>query len=62
MYRISSSVQRGVSREGRCVGGGAHNQEVDGDTGRRDSDLDRFGPSNRRNTLRPVSLMYCIEM
>ena len=26
-----------------------------------DSDLDRFGPSDRRNTLRPVSLMYCIE-
>ena len=37
------------------------NQELDGDTRRRDSDLDRFRPSNRRNTLRPVSLVYCIE-
>ena len=24
-------------------------------------ELDRFGPSDRRNTLRPVSLLYCIE-
>ena len=36
--------------------------EPDGDTRRRDSDLDKFGPSGRRNTLRPVSLVYCIEM
>ena len=27
-----------------------------------DSDLDRFGPSDRRNTLRPVSLVYCIDL
>ena len=25
------------------------------------SDLDRFRPSDRRNTLRPVSLVDCIE-
>ena len=56
-----STVHRGVSRDGRFVGGGARNQELDGDTRCRDSDLDRFGPSNRRNTLRPVSLVYCIE-
>ena len=56
-----STVHRGVSRDGRFVGGGARNQELDGDTRRRDSDLDRFGPSDRRNTLRPVSLVYCIE-
>ena len=60
--RISSVVHRGVSRDGRFVGGGARDQELDGDTRRRDSDLDRFGPSDRRNTLRPVSFMYCIEM
>ena len=59
--RICSAVHRGVSRDGRFVGGGARNQEPDGDTRRRDSDLDRFGPSDRRNTLRPVSLVYCIE-
>ena len=56
-----SAVLRGVSYEGRLIGGGARNQESDGDTRRRDSDLDRFGPSDRRNTLRPVSLVYCIE-
>ena len=60
--RISSAVHRGVSRNGRFVGGGARNQEPDGDTRRRDSDLDRFGPSDRRNTLRPVSLVYCIDL
>ena len=59
--RICSAVHRGVSRDGRFVGGGARNQEPDGDTRRRDSDLDRFGASDRRNTLRPVSLVYCIE-
>ena len=37
------------------------NQESDGDTRRRDNDLDRFEPSDRRNTLRHVSLVYCIE-
>ena len=42
-------------------GGDARNQEPDGDTRRRDSDLDRFGPSDRRNTLHPVSLVYCID-
>ena len=41
---------------------GARNQEPDGDTRRRDNDLDRFGPSDRRNTLRPMSLVYSIEI
>ena len=59
--RISSAVHRGVSRDGRFVSGDARNQEPDGDTRRRDNDLDRFGPSDRRNTLRHVSLLYCIE-
>ena len=59
--RISSAVHRGASRDGRFVGGDARDQEPDGDTRRRDSGLDRFGPSDRRNTLRPVSLVYCIE-
>ena len=56
-----SAVLRGVSHEGRLIGGGARNQKPDGDTRRRDNDLDRFGPSDRRNTLRPVSLVYCID-
>ena len=60
--RISSVVHRGVSRDDTFVGGGAHNQEPDGDTRHRDSDLDRFRPSDRRNTLRPVSLVYCIDL
>ena len=60
--RISSAVHRGVSRDGRFVGGGACNQEPDGDTRHRDSDLDRFGPSDRHNTLRLVSLVYCIDL
>ena len=51
-----------VSCDGRFVSGGARNQEPDGDTRRRDSDLDRFGPSDRCNTLHHVSLVYCIEM
>ena len=59
---ISSVVHRGVSRDVRFVGGGARNLEPDGDTRRRDNDLDRFGPSNRHNTLRTVSLVYYIEM
>ena len=42
--------------------GGARNQEPDGDIRRRDSDLDRFGSSDRHNTLRLVSLVYCIDM
>ena len=37
------------------------NQELDDDTRRIDNDLDMFGPPDRRNTLRPVSLLYCIE-
>ena len=41
---------------------GARNQEPDGDTRRRDNDLDRSEPSDRRNTLRPVSLVYCIDV
>ena len=57
-----SVVHRGVSHDDRFVGGGARDQEPDGDTRHRDSDLDRFGLSDRRNTLRPVSLVYCIEM
>ena len=56
-----SAVHRGVSRDGRFVGGGTRNQEPDGDTRRRGSDLDRFRPSDRCNTLRPVSLVYYIE-
>ena len=60
--RISSVVHRGVSHDGRFVGGVVRNQEPDGDTRRRDNDLDRFGPSDRCNTLCPVSLVYCIEM
>ena len=56
-----SAVLQGVSHEGRLIGGGARNQEPDGDTRRRDNDLDRFEPSDRRNTLRPVSLGCCIE-
>ena len=56
-----SIVLQGVSHEGRLIGGGAHDQEPDGDTRRRDSDLDRFGPSDRHNTLHPMSLVYCIE-
>ena len=60
--RISSVVHRGVSRDGRFVGGGARDQELDGDTRRRDSDLDKFRPSDRHNTLCPVSLVYCIEI
>ena len=59
---ISSAVHRGVSHDGRFVGGGARNQEPDGDTRHRDSDLDRFGPSDRRNTLRSVYLVYCIDL
>ena len=57
-----SAVHRGVSHDGRFVGGDARNQEPDGDTRHRDSDLDRFGPSDRRNTLCPMSLMYCIDL
>ena len=53
---------KGGARGGRLSVDGACNQEPDGDTRRRDSDLDRFGPSDRRNTLHPVSLVYCIEM
>ena len=60
--RILSAVLREVSHEGRLIGRGAHDQKPDGDTRRRDSDLDRFGLSDRRNTLHPVSLMYYIEM
>ena len=52
----------GGARGGRLSVDGACNQEPDGDTRLRDSDLDRFRPSGRCNTLRPVSLVYCIEM
>ena len=60
--RISSATHRGISRDGRFVGGGARNQEPDGDTRRIDNDLDKFGPSHRSNTLRPISLVYCIDL
>ena len=56
------AVLRGVSHEGRFVGGDVRNQEPDGDTRRRDNDLDKFGLSDQRNTLRPVSLVYCIDL
>ena len=59
---IWSAVHRGGARGGRLSVDGACNQKLDGDTRRRDSDLDRFGPSDRRNTLCPVSLVCCIEM
>ena len=42
---IWSAVHRGGARGGRLSVDGACNQEPDGDTRRRDSDLDRFGPS-----------------
>ena len=60
--KICSAVHRGVSHDGRFVDGGARNQEPDGDTRHRHSDLDRFGPSDRCNTLHPVSLVYCIDL
>ena len=44
--RICSAVHRGVSRDGRFISGGARNQELDGDTRRRDNNLDRFRPSD----------------
>ena len=50
-----------ISRDGRFVGGGARNQELDGDIRRSDNDLDRFRPSDQRNTLCHVSLVYCID-
>ena len=56
-----SAVLRGVSHEDRLIDGGARDQEPDGDIRRRDSDLDRFRLSDRRNTLRPMYLVYCIE-
>ena len=59
---IWSAVHRGGARGGRLSIDGACNQEPDCDTRRRYNDLDRFGPSDRRNTLRPVSLVYCIDL
>ena len=56
-----SAVLRGVSHKGRLIGRGARDQELDGDIRHRDSDLDRFRPSDRRNTLHHVSLLDCIE-
>ena len=49
-----------VVHDGRFVGEGAHNQEPDGDTRHRDNDLDRFGPSDRHNTL--VLHLWCIVL
>ena len=51
----------GGHHDDRLFGRGARDQELDGDTRRKDNDLDRFGPSDRRNTLHSVSLVYCIE-
>ena len=46
--RISSAVLRGVSHEGRLIDRGARNQEQEAiET----QELDKFGPSARRNTL-----------
>ena len=59
--RAHPYLTRQLSHYGRFVGGDARNQEPDGDTRRRDNDLDRFEPSDRRNTLCSVSLVYCIE-
>ena len=39
-----------------------HTRESDGDTERKRQRLDRFGPSARRNTLRPVSLWIVLRM
>ena len=60
--KYGQQSNEGGAHGGRLSVDGACNQEPDGDTRRRDNDLDRFGPSDRRNTLRPVSLVYCIEM
>ena len=62
LIKDARQSSKGYLHESRLIGRGARNQEPDGDTRRRDSDLDRFGPSDRRNTLRLVSLVYCIEM
>ena len=51
----------GATHYGKLISRGARDQELDGDTRHRDSDLDRFGACDRRNTLRPVSLLYCIK-
>ena len=56
-----SAVLRRVSHEGRLIGGGARDQEPNGDIRCRDSDLDRFRPSDRHNTLSPMFLVYYIE-
>ena len=57
-----SAIHRGVSHDGRLIGRGARDQKLDDDTRRRDNDLDMFGPSDRCNTLHPVSLVYCIDL
>ena len=57
--RISSAVHRGISHDGRFVGGDARNQEPDGDTRRRDSDLDRFGPID---VIPYVLCLWCIVL
>jgi len=53
-------LDRGT-HDGKLFDRGAHDQDLDGDIKRRDSDLDRFRPSDRCNTLRPVPLLDCIE-
>ena len=56
-----STVHRGGTHDGRLFGRGARDQKLDGDTRRRESDLDRFVQSDRCNILRPVSLLDCIK-
>ena len=55
-----SAVLRGVSHEGRLISGGARNQEPDGDTRRRDSDLDRFG--RLIDVIPYVLCLWCIVL
>ena len=57
---IRSAVHRGGARGGRLSVDGACNQEPDGDTRRRDSDLDRFGPSI--DVIPYVLCLWCIVL
>ena len=56
-----SAVHRGVSHDGRFVGGGERDQERDGNTSTKTQDLDRFV---HQYDVIPIScvLMYCIEI
>ena len=60
--KFGQQSTKGYAHGSRWIDGGARDQEPDGDTRRRDSDLDRFGPSDRRNTLRPVSWCIILNM